>query len=78
DFPSEETPDHLSAIYYVFKDMISAKPKDRLICVDVGFGKTEITMRAAFLSTQNQKQVSILVPTTILAQQNYTSFNDRF
>ncbi|NDS86346.1 transcription-repair coupling factor [Francisella tularensis subsp. holarctica] len=78
DFPYEETPDQLSAINDVFKDMISAKPMDRLICGDVGFGKTEITMRAAFLATQNQKQVAILVPTTILAQQHYNSFKDRF
>lgn len=78
DFPYEETPDQLSAINDVFKDMISAKPMDRLICGDVGFGKTEIAMRAAFLATQNQKQVAILVPTTILAQQHYNSFKDRF
>ncbi|BCD90958.1 transcription-repair-coupling factor [Francisella halioticida] len=78
DFPYEETPDQLLAINDVFKDMISAKPMDRLICGDVGFGKTEIAMRAAYLATQNQKQVVILVPTTILAQQHYNSFKDRF
>lgn len=78
DFPYEETPDQLLAINDVFKDMISAKPMDRLICGDVGFGKTEIAMRAAYLATQNQKQVAILVPTTILAQQHYNSFKDRF
>ncbi|MED7788818.1 transcription-repair coupling factor [Francisella sp. 19X1-34] len=78
DFPYEETPDQILAINDVFKDMISAKPMDRLICGDVGFGKTEIAMRAAFLATQNQKQVAILVPTTILAQQHYNSFRDRF
>ncbi|QUE32083.1 transcription-repair coupling factor [Francisella philomiragia] len=78
DFPYEETPDQILAINDVFKDMISAKPMDRLICGDVGFGKTEIAMRAAFLATQNQKQVAILVPTTILAQQHYNSFKDRF
>ncbi|KEI35895.1 transcription-repair coupling factor [Francisella sp. W12-1067] len=78
DFPFEETPDQLRAISDVFKDMISSKPMDRLICGDVGFGKTEIAMRAAFLAVQNQKQVAILVPTTILAQQHYNSFKDRF
>lgn len=78
DFPYEETHDQLQAINDVFKDMISAKPMDRLICGDVGFGKTEIAMRAAFLATHNQKQVAILVPTTILAQQHYNSFRDRF
>lgn len=78
DFPFEETPDQIKAINDVFKDMISSKPMDRLICGDVGFGKTEIAMRAAFLAAQNQKQVVILVPTTILAQQHYNSFKDRF
>ena len=78
DFPYDETPDQLKAISEVFKDMISAKPMDRLICGDVGFGKTEIAMRAAFLATQNQKQVAILVPTTILAQQHFNNFRDRF
>ena len=78
DFPYEETLDQQKAINDVFKDMISVKPMDRLICGDVGFGKTEIAMRAAFLATHNQKQVVILVPTTILAQQHYNSFKDRF
>ena len=78
DFPFEETPDQLNAIEDVFKDMISSKPMDRLICGDVGFGKTEIAMRAAFLATQNLKQVAILVPTTILAQQHFNNFKDRF
>lgn len=78
DFPYDETPDQLKAISEVFKDMISAKPMDRLICGDVGFGKTEIAMRAAFLATQNNKQVAILVPTTILAQQHFNNFRDRF
>ena len=58
--------------------MISSKPMDRLICGDVGFGKTEIAMRAAFLATQNLKQIAILVPTTILAQQHFSNFKDRF
>ena len=78
DFPYEETLDQQRAINDVFKDMISVKPMDRLICGDVGFGKTEIAMRAAFLATHNQKQVAILVPTTILAQQHFNSFKDRF
>ncbi|MGQ4002045.1 transcription-repair coupling factor [Francisellaceae bacterium CB299] len=78
DFPYDETADQLRAIDDVFKDMISKKPMDRLICGDVGFGKTEIAMRAAYLATHNQKQVAILVPTTILAQQHYNSFRDRF
>ncbi len=78
DFPYDETADQLRAIDDVFKDMISKKPMDRLICGDVGFGKTEIAMRAAFLATHNQKQVAILVPTTILALQHYNSFRDRF
>ena len=78
DFPYEETPDQHLAINDVLKDMIAKKPMDRLICGDVGFGKTEIAMRAAFVATQNQKQVAILVPTTILAQQHYNNFKDRF
>ena len=78
DFHYDETADQLRAIDDVFKDMISKKPMDRLICGDVGFGKTEIAMRAAYLATHNQKQVAILVPTTILAQQHYNSFRDRF
>ncbi|MGQ4005545.1 transcription-repair coupling factor [Francisellaceae bacterium CB300] len=78
DFPYDETADQLRAIDDVFKDMISKKPMDRLICGDVGFGKTEIAMRAAYLATHNQKQVAILVPTTILAQQHFNSFRDRF
>ncbi|MFC4891555.1 transcription-repair coupling factor [Pseudofrancisella aestuarii] len=78
DFPYEETLDQQKAISDVFKDMIASKPMDRLICGDVGFGKTEVAMRAAFLATHNQKQVAILVPTTILAQQHYNNFRDRF
>ncbi len=78
DFPYDETADQLRAIDDVFKDMISKKPMDRLICGDVGLGKTEIAMRAAYLATHNQKQVAILVPTTILAQQHFNSFRDRF
>ena len=78
DFPFEETPDQEAAIAAVVKDLKSDKPTDRLICGDVGFGKTEVAMRAAFVAVQNTKQVCILVPTTLLAQQHYESFRDRF
>lgn len=77
-FPFEETPDQERAILAVTKDMMAAKPMDRLVCGDVGFGKTEVAMRAAFLAIQSGKQVAILVPTTLLAQQHYDSFRDRF
>ncbi len=77
-FPYEETPDQLSAIAEVKADMQSAKPMDRLICGDVGFGKTEVAMRAAFKAVQDNKQVMVLCPTTILAQQHYATFKDRF
>lgn len=77
-FPFEETPDQLNAIEQVFNDMTSTKPMDRVICGDVGFGKTEVALRAAFLAVQNNKQVALLVPTTLLAQQHYQNFQDRF
>ena len=77
-FPYDETPDQLAAIADVKADMQSPKPMDRLICGDVGFGKTEVALRAAFKATQDRKQVMVLCPTTILAQQHYTTFNDRF
>ncbi|WP_302964526.1 transcription-repair coupling factor, partial [uncultured Adlercreutzia sp.] len=77
-FPYQETPDQLAAIADVKADMESARPMDRLICGDVGFGKTEVALRAAFKATQDGKQVMVLCPTTILAQQHYTSFKDRF
>lgn len=77
-FPFEETPDQLHAIEQVFSDMTSEKPMDRVICGDVGFGKTEVAMRAAFLAISNNKQVIILVPTTLLAQQHLQNFQDRF
>jgi len=77
-FPFETTPDQEDAINDVIKDMTSDKPMDRLICGDVGFGKTEVAMRAAFLATQSGKQVLVLVPTTLLAQQHYENFKDRF
>ncbi len=77
-FPFEETPDQQAAIDAVFEDMTSERPMDRLVCGDVGFGKTEVAMRAAFLATWSGKQVAVLVPTTLLAQQHYESFRDRF
>ena len=77
-FPFEETADQASAIEAVIADMGSGRTLDRLICGDVGFGKTEVAMRAAFVAVQNSKQVALLVPTTLLAQQHYESFKDRF
>jgi len=77
-FPYEETSDQTQAIESVIEDMKSEKSMDRLICGDVGFGKTEVAMRAAFVAVQNGYQVSVLVPTTLLAQQHYQSFLDRF
>lgn len=77
-FPFTETQDQEQAIHQVIKDMTSERTMDRLICGDVGFGKTEVAMRAAFLAVQSNKQVAILVPTTLLAQQHYQNFSDRF
>ncbi|RLU04079.1 MAG: transcription-repair coupling factor [Ketobacter sp.] len=77
-FPFEETPDQSAAIDAVIADMTSDRPTDRLVCGDVGFGKTEVAMRAAFVAVQAGKQVAILVPTTLLAQQHYETFKDRF
>lgn len=77
-FPFEETPDQRDAIAAVERDMCAPQVMDRLVCGDVGFGKTEVAMRAAFLATRNKKQVALLVPTTLLAQQHYNSFCDRF
>lgn len=77
-FPFEETPDQVSAIQAVFSDMTQEKAMDRLVCGDVGFGKTEVAMRAAFLAVHSGKQVTMLVPTTLLAQQHYENFKDRF
>ncbi|MCJ0974313.1 transcription-repair coupling factor [Pseudomonas sp. PS1] len=77
-FPFEETPDQQAAIEAVRSDMLAARPMDRLICGDVGFGKTEVAMRAAFIAVHSGKQVAVLVPTTLLAQQHYNSFRDRF
>ncbi|WP_180178551.1 transcription-repair coupling factor [Acinetobacter sp. YH01005] len=77
-FAYEETLDQANAIEATLYDMQQAKPMDRLVCGDVGFGKTEVAMRAAFVAVQNNKQVAVLVPTTLLAQQHYESFKDRF
>ncbi|MCO7546110.1 transcription-repair coupling factor [Stutzerimonas nitrititolerans] len=77
-FPFEETPDQQAAIEAVRADLLAPKPMDRLVCGDVGFGKTEVAMRAAFIAVHSGKQVAVLVPTTLLAQQHYNSFRDRF
>jgi len=76
-FPYMETPDQVEAIMTVKEDMEKAKPMDRLICGDVGYGKTEIALRAAFKAVMNNKQVAILVPTTVLAQQHLITFTER-
>ena len=77
-FPFDETPDQQSAIDAVLDDMQAPRAMDRLVCGDVGFGKTEVAMRAAFVAVQDGWQVAVLVPTTLLAQQHYQSFADRF
>jgi transcription-repair coupling factor (superfamily II helicase) len=77
-FPFEETADQLAAISAVIHDMTSGKPMDRVVCGDVGFGKTEVAMRAAFVAVQNGRQVAVLAPTTLLAQQHLRNFRDRF
>ena len=77
-FPFEETPDQMQAIGDVLADMQADAPMDRLICGDVGFGKTEVAMRAVFVAVMNGAQVAMLVPTTLLAQQHYQNFLDRF
>jgi transcription-repair coupling factor (superfamily II helicase) len=78
NFPFEETPDQQDAIDAVVADMRSPRPMDRLICGDVGFGKTEVAMRAAFLAVMAGKQVAVLTPTTLLTQQHMENFRDRF
>jgi transcription-repair coupling factor (superfamily II helicase) len=78
NFPFEETPDQLRAIAEVKADLEKANPMDRLICGDVGYGKTEVAMRAAFKVVTEGKQVAVLVPTTVLAQQHYRTFGERF
>ena len=77
-FPFEETPDQAAAIEAVKQDMLNGKPMDRLVCGDVGFGKTEVALRAAFMAVSGGKQVAILVPTTLLAEQHFQNFSDRF
>ena len=77
-FPYQETPDQLVAIAEVKGDMQEGHPMDRLVCGDVGFGKTEVAIRAAFKAVQDGKQVAVLVPTTLLAQQHHQTFCDRF
>ena len=77
-FPYEETPDQMTVIQEIKKDMESQKPMDRLVCGDVGFGKTEIAMRATFKAFLDKKQTCVLAPTTILAQQHFESFTERF
>ncbi|MDD1782861.1 transcription-repair coupling factor [Enterovibrio sp. ZSDZ35] len=77
-FPFEETPDQIQSINAVLSDMCQPIAMDRLVCGDVGFGKTEVAMRATFLAANNSKQVAVLVPTTLLAQQHFENFRDRF
>ena len=77
-FPFEETPDQLAAIEAVIEDMQSGRPMDRLVCGDVGFGKTEVALRAAFVAVMGGRQVAVLVPTTLLAEQHFNNFTDRF
>jgi transcription-repair coupling factor (superfamily II helicase) len=77
-FPFEETADQAAAIQQVLEDLRAPRPMDRVVCGDVGFGKTEVALRAAFVAVQGGKQVAVLVPTTLLAQQHYQTFADRF
>lgn len=77
-FPFEETEDQLASIETVYEDLASGRPMDRLICGDVGFGKTEVALRASFIAAMNGKQVAIVAPTTLLARQHYQAFVERF
>jgi transcription-repair coupling factor (superfamily II helicase) len=77
-FGFEETPDQRAAIHAVIQDLVSPKPMDRLVCGDVGFGKTEVALRAAFVAVTGGKQVALLAPTTLLAEQHYQNIVDRF
>jgi transcription-repair coupling factor (superfamily II helicase) len=77
-FEYEETPDQLTAIEDIVRDMESTKPMDRLVCGDVGYGKTEVAMRAAFKAVEHGRQVAVLAPTTLLAHQHYDNFAERF
>src|SRR5207244_13288415 len=76
-FLYEETPDQLTTVAEIKRDMEKSRPMDRLICGDVGYGKTELAMRAAFKTIDNGKQVAILVPTTVLAEQHFRTFSQR-
>ncbi len=78
DFGFEETPDQKAAIEHVMQDLIAPKPMDRLVCGDVGFGKTEVALRAAFVAVMGGKQVAMLAPTTLLAEQHFQTLKDRF
>src|SRR5581483_3514303 len=77
-FPYRETPDQLRVVDEVKADMESVVPMDRLICGDVGYGKTEIAVRAAFKAVTDGKQVAVLVPTTLLVQQHFATFSERY
>src|SRR5262249_35736266 len=77
-FPYEETDDQLASIDAVADDLAKGRPMDRLICGDVGFGKTEVALRAAFTAVMDGKQVAVVVPTTLLARQHYKTFQERF
>ncbi len=77
-FPFDETPDQLAAIDAVVRDMVSGNPMDRLVCGDVGFGKTEVALRAAWVAVADGRQVAVLAPTTLLAEQHFQTFSDRF
>jgi transcription-repair coupling factor (superfamily II helicase) len=77
-FPFEETPDQAAAIQASVRDLQDGKPMDRLVCGDVGFGKTEVALRAAFVAVLDGRQVAVLVPTTLLAEQHFQTFSDRF
>ena len=78
EFPFEETPDQKQAIEHVLQDLMAERPMDRVVCGDVGFGKTEVALRASFLVVEAGKQVAVLVPTTLLAEQHFQTFSDRF
>src|SRR3546814_496331 len=77
-FPFPETEDQLRAIEDTLADLAAGKPMDRLVCGDVGFGKTEVALRAAFLAVMAGKQVAVVVPTTLLARQHFRTFKERF
>ena len=77
-FGFEETPDQNAAIHAVVQDLVAARPMDRLVCGDVGFGKTEVALRAAFIAAAGGRQVAVLTPTTLLAEQHFQTFSDRF